>query len=204
MQKVLLSVAACLGAAIVMSGTALADSHDPSKPGQALAPAPKIHHVQPGDSLSTIAEQEQLSDWKPLWNVNTDIQNPNLIYPGQQLTVPQGDTPDRPIPAGMQTPAPVAYHPVQPSGYVQHYSVSVHYTAPSGDIFARIRAREAGGNYATNTGNGYYGAYQFSLGTWQSVGGTGLPSNASPAEQDMRAQMLFARRGCSPWQNTCY
>jgi len=79
-----------------------------------------------------------------------------------------------------------------------------NYAVGAGGILERIRMRESGGNYATNTGNGYYGAYQFNLGTWQGVGGSGLPSNASPAEQDMRAQMLYDRRGCSPWPNTCY
>jgi resuscitation-promoting factor RpfB len=42
---------------------------------------------------------------------------------------------------------------------------------------------EAGGNWATNTGNGYYGGLQFNLGTWQANGGTGLPSNASRETQ---------------------
>lgn len=202
MQRFFLSMAVALGAAVFLGGSALADSHDPSKPGQAPAPAPKIHEVQPGDSLSIIADQEQLPSWRPLWNANQEITDPNLIYPGQKLTVPSGDTTDRPIPGGMETPAPVAYHPVQSNGSVRHYAAQV--LPVSGDLFARIRQRESGGNYAENTGNGYYGAYQFSLGTWQGVGGTGLPSNASPAEQDMRAQMLYNQRGCSPWPNTCY
>lgn len=30
----------------------------------------------------------------------------------------------------------------------------------------KLRMCESGGNYAENTGNGYYGAYQFSYGTW--------------------------------------
>src|SRR5258706_4172786 len=202
MQRALLSAAAALGAAVFLSGTALADSKP--NPEAAQPPAPKIHEVQSGDSLSIIADQEKLDSWKPLWNVNNEVTDPNLIYPGQKLTIPQGDTTERPIPAGMQTPAPVAYHPVQQSGYVRPYSAPANYAGGTGGIFARIRARESGGNYATNTGNGYYGAYQFSLGTWQSVGGSGLPSNASPAEQDARAQALYARRGCSPWPNTCY
>ncbi|KRE97586.1 transglycosylase [Nocardioides sp. Soil774] len=42
---------------------------------------------------------------------------------------------------------------------------------------------EAGGNWAINTGNGYYGGLQFNLGTWQSYGGTGLPSQASRETQ---------------------
>jgi hypothetical protein len=73
--------------------------------------------------------------------------------------------------------------------------------APSGDAWYRLRVCESGNNYRTNTGNGYYGAYQFDLPTWRSVGGTGLPSNASPAEQDYRARLLYQQRGWAPW--TC-
>ena len=66
---------------------------------------------------------------------------------------------------------------------------------------ASIRACESGNNYSTDTGNGYYGAYQFSMSTWRSVGGSGNPAHASPAEQDMRAQMMIdaGRRG--EWPN---
>ena len=42
---------------------------------------------------------------------------------------------------------------------------------------------ESGGNWAINTGNGYYGGLQFNLGTWQAYGGSGLPSNASRETQ---------------------
>ena len=62
-----------------------------------------------------------------------------------------------------------------------------------------IAACESGGNYSTNTGNGFYGAYQFTQETWESVGGTGNPAAASPAEQDRRAAMLYAQAGSSPW-----
>jgi hypothetical protein len=41
--------------------------------------------------------------------------------------------------------------------------------------------------------------FQFSLATWQSVGGSGNPANASPQEQLMRAQMLQARSGWGQW-----
>lgn len=64
---------------------------------------------------------------------------------------------------------------------------------------ARVRSCESGGNYSTNTGNGFYGAYQFMIGTWYSVGGKGLPHQASPLEQDYRAVLLLKRSGSSPW-----
>jgi resuscitation-promoting factor RpfB len=48
----------------------------------------------------------------------------------------------------------------------------------------KLRQCESGGNYQDNTGNGYYGAYQFSLGTWESLGYSGLPSSSAPSTQD--------------------
>jgi uncharacterized protein YabE (DUF348 family) len=50
-------------------------------------------------------------------------------------------------------------------------------------VWDRLAQCESGGNWATNTGNGYYGGLQFSLGTWQAYGGSGLPSNASRETQ---------------------
>ena len=77
-------------------------------------------------------------------------------------------------------------------------------TGPSGGGGApphleAIAACESGGDYSTNTGNGFYGAYQFTQSTWASVGGTGNPADASPAEQDRRAAMLYAQAGSTPW-----
>lgn len=72
--------------------------------------------------------------------------------------------------------------------------------AATGDAWAKLRQCESGGNYANKNNPNYRGAYQFGFGTWQSVGGTGDPADASPAEQDMRAQMLFNQRGWQPWE----
>jgi Transglycosylase-like domain len=62
-----------------------------------------------------------------------------------------------------------------------------------------IAACESGGDPTTDTGNGLYGKYQFDLPTWQAVGGHGNPADASEAEQDRRAAMLYERAGASPW-----
>jgi len=69
----------------------------------------------------------------------------------------------------------------------------------TGDVWARLRACESGGNYAANTGNGFYGAYQFALGTWHGLGYGGLPSQAPPQVQDEAAQRLQARSGWGQW-----
>ena len=72
---------------------------------------------------------------------------------------------------------------------------------PSANDWLRLRTCESSNNYRINTGNGYYGAYQFNLATWRSVGGTGYPNQASAAEQDARALELYRLRGWQPW--TC-
>lgn len=56
---------------------------------------------------------------------------------------------------------------------------------------------ESGGNPATNTGNGYYGKYQFDLPTWRAFGGTGLPSNAPEWVQDQ----IASRVNYDAWPN---
>ncbi|NNN21472.1 MAG: hypothetical protein HKL80_05655 [Acidimicrobiales bacterium] len=71
--------------------------------------------------------------------------------------------------------------------------------APSGGVWLELRTCESSNNYDDNTGNGYYGAYQFSLPTWESLGFTGLPSSAAPYVQDEAAQMLQARSGWGQW-----
>ncbi|HEU5038628.1 MAG TPA: transglycosylase family protein [Nocardioides sp.] len=55
--------------------------------------------------------------------------------------------------------------------------------AGGSSVWDQLAQCEAGGNWAANTGNGYYGGLQFNLGTWQSYGGSGLPSNASRETQ---------------------
>ena len=58
---------------------------------------------------------------------------------------------------------------------------------------------ESGGNWSINTGNGYYGGLQFLPSTWQANGGTGMPHQASKAEQIRVASNLHSRAGVSPW-----
>ncbi|WP_431061451.1 ubiquitin-like domain-containing protein [Streptomonospora nanhaiensis] len=58
--------------------------------------------------------------------------------------------------------------------------------------WAALARCESGGDAgAVNSAGGYYGLYQFSAATWQSVGGTGLPSDAGASEQTRRAQRLY-------------
>lgn len=67
--------------------------------------------------------------------------------------------------------------------------------------WAALANCESGGNPRAVNPAGYYGLYQFDLGTWRSVGGSGMPNQASAAEQTHRAQILYSQRGRSPWPN---
>jgi uncharacterized protein YabE (DUF348 family) len=62
-------------------------------------------------------------------------------------------------------------------------------------IWDRIAACESGGNWAANTGNGYYGGLQFNLGTWQAYGGSGRPDQNSREQQIAVAERVAAAEG---------
>jgi resuscitation-promoting factor RpfB len=67
---------------------------------------------------------------------------------------------------------------------------------------ALARCESSGNPLAVNKSGPYYGLYQFLPSTWRSVGGSGVPSEASPAEQTYRAKLLYARSGAGQWP-TC-
>ncbi|WP_250446761.1 resuscitation-promoting factor [Actinotalea sp. C106] len=67
-------------------------------------------------------------------------------------------------------------------------------------VWGALAQCESGGRPTVVSSNGlYHGLYQFSVGTWRSVGGSGLPSEATPAEQTERAKALQARSGWGQW-----
>lgn len=70
------------------------------------------------------------------------------------------------------------------------------------DAFAAVRFCESGGDYARNSGNGYYGAYQYAIGSWANYGGFSRPDLAPPNVQDAKAHADVAARGWSAWP-TC-
>ncbi len=103
---------------------------------------------------------------------------------------------DLPGPASVPTvpaPAPPIATPPAPT------PVPTPPASPLGGVWAELRQCESGGNYAIDTGNGYYGAYQFSAATWHGLGFPGLPNQAAPAVQDQAAVELQARSGWGQW-----
>ena len=174
------------------------------------------HHatVKAGDSLSSIAQRElgKAADWPALWWVNRHtVHNPSLIQAGQKLVVP--DSPEvKPwlmraalsaIPA--PAPAPVQAAPVAssapaaaPAPVAQASSAS--YSGASGSFQSCVIQAESGGDAgAVNASSGAGGLYGFLPSTWQALGYSGLPENASVAEQNAAFQKEYAQSGTSAW-----
>ena len=74
--------------------------------------------------------------------------------------------------------------------------------AADGATWDALAQCESGGNWAIDTGNGYYGGLQFSLSTWQANGGSGNPAAASREEQIRVAENVLATQGWGAWP-TC-
>lgn len=107
----------------------------------------------------------------------------------------------KPVPAAPSAPAPVADDPglLPALGLPQLLPKTAaeleRLTGPVTKLNwpAMARCESHGNPRAVNSRGGYYGLYQFSKTSWRSVGGTGLPHQASPEEQTLRAQMLYMR-----------
>jgi resuscitation-promoting factor RpfE len=71
--------------------------------------------------------------------------------------------------------------------------------ADGGVDWDAIAACESGGNWSTDTGNGYHGGLQFTLSTWRANGGSGSPAYASRAEQIRVAENVLRTQGLGAW-----
>ena len=65
-------------------------------------------------------------------------------------------------------------------------------------VWHRLAECESGGDWAINSGNGYYGGLQFDRRTWSSHGGAEhatLPSEAAPRQQIAVGEQVREERG---------
>jgi hypothetical protein len=106
----------------------------------------------------------------------------------------EASPPSAPMEATLVVVAPPALARVQPA------TAPATYTGTS--VWDDLARCESGGNWAINTGNGYYGGLQFSYATWQGYGGgefAEYPHEATREEQIVVAERLRAARGYAPW-----
>ena len=108
---------------------------------------------------------------------------------------------DRPAPAPAPEPAPA------PAAKPATAAAGANTGAPAPGMsneamWDAIAQCEATGNWAINTGNGYYGGLQFDIQTWLGAGGGAYAPNASlatKAQQIDIANRIYAQRGLQPW-----
>ena len=185
----------------------------------------KTHKVKSGDTVAKLAEKYEVTVANIVaWN---ELKSADLIMVGQVLNVsePEGFVEKAPVtteaPAQQNQTASNANYsqPKQQTQQVQQQTQQVQQPAQQqqqvqqpkqqpaaqqqsggGLNWSALAACESGGNAGIVSANGmYHGLYQFDVQTWRSVGGSGLPSQASAAEQTKRAQILYNQRGSSPW-----
>jgi LysM repeat protein len=194
--------AAVLSVAVLVSAGGSTASAAPAniKKVAATKPAPVMVTVQEGDFLSKIAEANHTS-YVRIFNANENITDPDLIHPGDQVRIPAADEqlPERPMPEKVAIAAAnyEATHKKAPTAPAS--ARAANFAAGDGSVWDRLAQCEAGGNWAINTGNGYYGGLQFTMSSWAAVGGSGLPSDASREEQIARGQLLQQRQGWGAW-----
>jgi hypothetical protein len=173
---------------------------------------PGHYTVRPGDTLSTIAQQEYGSraDWPALWWTNRhQISNPDAIVAGQRLRLstwhPRKAWVLRAANAAANAAAGASLAPAPSSQGPSSLPATgtSSYPATSGGVnWGAIAACESGGNWSTNTGNGFYGGLQFSEGTWLANGGGQYSQTASGASQSQQiavAQRVLASQGIGAW-----
>ena len=165
------------------------------------------YKVKAGDTLSEIA-QANGADWHQLAKLN-NLENPDLILIGQTLKldgVPKATVTER---RSKAKPSADRSERTKPATKSERKSRTTRSetrkssgstTVSMSGAWRKVAQCESGGNpRAVNPSGKYHGLFQFDRQTWRSVGGSGVASQASAAEQLMRAKKLYAQRGASPW-----
>jgi LysM repeat protein len=193
------------GLAVALAGPALASTHT----------------VQPGDTLSGIAAQSGVSLIN-LEAANPQIANPNLIYAGQQVNVPDGksggtatatatasgysavgdgdgDSDDSAVTSTPAPSAPASTPSVSAGSSTSAASPAAVAPVSGGSApssFQQCVAWRESGNNPTASSAGMYGILPS---TWASLGLSGTAAQASVAQQTAAFQQLYAQYGTSPW-----
>ena len=173
--------------------------------------SPASYTIRPGDTLSQIAARTygSAADWPALWWANRrQVPDPDLITTGRRLALPSS----HPVPPWLARaalaataaarPAPSARAAATAAPAAPAAASSAASASPDGVNWSAIAACESGGNWATNTGNGFYGGLQFTEQTWLANGGGRYASSANlatPAQQIAVAQNVLASQGIGAW-----
>ena len=130
-------------------------------------------------------------------NRGTLASRANPADPATSTTVEDLEGEPAPTPGSAPMEATL-YSVAAPAAAAPPAAPAVTYSGTS--VWDDLARCESGGNWAINTGNGYYGGLQFNAQTWRAYGGTGLPHQNSKAEQIAVATRLRdANGGYGAW-----
>lgn len=210
---------ACIAAATTLSSVAIAgtayandervDSAQQSMPTFVghISSMHSTYLVKSGDTLSEISRDHlgNSGEWPTVWNLNQKvIVDPNLIYPGQDLSLPLINAPTAHVDAHadvhIEGEVRSISHPLwRPPGTAPIAPAPAWRSGVNWDAVARC---ESSGNWHINTGNGFYGGLQFTAGTWHAYGGGAYAPRADLAtreQQIMIAERVRAGQGIGAW-----
>lgn len=202
-----------MGQDILAGALALALTFSPITPSSSATLNPQIETVSPqeralsvknGETLSLIAERIYGSKdyWTNVWNDNPWIEDPHLIEKDWKLKIrivkgikPEGLKPE--LAEKLESQKRLAY---ASSAIVQQSAaqITVSQSEPSAPVYsgtgplndAQINYLgncESGMRPNTNTGNGFYGAFQFTVGTWNRMGTGYERADLAPLEVQKEA-----------------
>lgn len=170
-----------------------------------------VHKVKYGQGLQRIAKLYGFKGdkaFRVLWDANPQLDELHLDRSGITVRVPACRTkmvrrklPPPPPPPEPEEEETEESEPPEDDGSEESAPEPEEEAPPvAGDsVWDQLAECESGGNWSANTGNGYYGGIQFSLPTWQSVGGSGYPHEHSREEQIKRGKILQERSGWGQW-----
>lgn len=174
-----------------------------------LAFTPNSVQVNSGDTLSSISKRVYGSkrQWPALWYANKDrVPNPNWLRTGQWLRISTWHPHRQWLTDAAYDAIPAPAPPVAVSPLIAPLPAPVgsqpSYSYTGGSSFQQcVISRESGGNpSAVNPSSGAGGLYQFLPSTWAALGHSGLPENASVAEQNQAFQQAMSQPGgASNW-----
>jgi hypothetical protein len=168
-----------------------------STPSTASAPAEDDDAAADGDEVAaaTTTTTEDTSVRAQQVESSTTSAAPTTTAAPARKTTPTTAAP-RPAPTTTAAPTTTTPPPAPKESSGEGYA----YDDPrSTQVWYDLAECESGGNWSINTGNGYYGGLQFSLPTWESVGGPGYPHEHPAATQIDFGRTLQARQGWGAW-----
>lgn len=189
MTKYLIMTISGLGLMLGLAATASADPVSDIASANGIA---NVNHIEVGQVLHIAGQPDYVV------RGGDTLTTISAAYPGNSAppppqTLPPAGAPDQLAgqDVAVNRNAPPAVTPPQAAPSPAPLKTRVNWDA--------VAQCESGGNWAINTGNGYVGGLQFTMGTWRSNGGAGSPQHASREEQIRVAENVLDSQGIGAW-----